>query len=198
MFIFALLAPEGDDTILGRPIVPEPAERRRPEVSFLRELEEPHLDDDLRSRPELDRGIHLRDLGERARTFERQEPFEDQPPSQLIESRPDAAQVHELAVVVRAEDQRAEARRPLAETFRDPTHDAVLKLGLLDLDPVLAPLPEMVPRPPALRQNALEASLHDGSEERDALLFDDLAQDDAVVHGERFAQEGVPLLEGKG
>src|SRR2546428_423725 len=185
---------ERDDAVLRSLVLPQPGERGRTHVTVLRELEEVRLDDDLRLRPEPDMGIDLRDLGER--TFllpQRDEPFEQRPSQLFGEAGSDTADVEQRALEVRPQDQRPKRVFALAFAGRDPTDDAVQRRLLLDLDPVFAPLADLVPGLLVLRDDALEASGDDHVVIVDPAALDVVAEDDPIVDVDEIGQQRLPL-----
>src|SRR5256712_10847566 len=189
---------ERDDAVFRSLVLPQTGERGRAHVTVLRELEEMRLDDDLRLRPEADMGIDLRDLGERTRVLpQRDEPFEQCPPQFFGEAGPDPADVEEYPFEVGPEDQRPERVFSLALAGRDPANDAVQRRLLLDLDPVFAPLADLVPGLLVLRDDALEASGDDRVVIVDPAALDVVAEDDPIVDLDEIGQQRLPLHLGE-
>src|SRR5207249_1593067 len=189
---------ERDDALLGPLVVAHAGERRRAHVTVLRELEEVRLDDNLGFRPEPDMRIDLRHLGERALLLPQgDEPLEEGRPQLFGETGPDPANVEERAFEIGPEDQGPERVRALALARGDPADDAVQSRLLLDLDPVLAPLADVVPGLLVLRDDALEAPRDDGIVVIDPAAFDVVAQDDFVIHLDEIGQDRLALHLGQ-
>src|SRR2546422_4395667 len=189
---------ERDGAILGPFVVPDPRERRRAHVAVLRELEEVRLDDDLRLRPEPDVRVNFRDLWERALLLPQgDEPLEERPPQLFGEAGPDPTDVEERALEVRSEDQRPERVLALAFARSDPADDRVEGRLLLDLDPVLAPLADLIAGLLVLRDDALETPRDDRVVIVDAAALDVVAQHDPIIDLDEIRQDRLALHLGE-
>src|SRR5437660_4060051 len=185
---------ERDNAVLGPLVLPQPRERRGAHVPVLRELEEMDLRHDLRPRPEPDVGVDLGDLGERTGFLAQgDEPRIERPPEELGESRADAADVEQGALIVRAHDQGAERVLPLPLPGRDARDHAVEGRLLLDLDPVLRPFTRRVPRIFSLRDDAFQAAGDDGVVVVDPAGLDVVAEHDPIVLPDDHTKERLPL-----
>src|SRR6266508_2097727 len=141
------------------------------EDSLRRPFPERHLRDEIRPHPPRDTRDRLRRRRiERARV--------DRPLSQhrlehpqvaLLEARADLAHVPEHAVVVDAEQERAEVAGAVALARRPPADDELLLPPDLDLAPVRRALAGLVPALHALGHEALEPALPRRLEERGAV-----------------------------
>src|SRR3989441_1429683 len=189
---------ERHGAILGPFVVPDPGEGRRAHVAVLRELEEVRLDDDLRFRPESAVRVNPGALRDRASLLlQGDEPLEERPPQLLGEAGPDPADVEERALEVRSEDQRPERVLALAFARGDPADDRVEGRLLLDLDPVLAPLSDLITGLLVFRDDALETARDDRVVVVDPAALDVIAQDDPVVDLDEIRQDRLALHLGE-
>src|SRR5438094_4544664 len=163
-------------------------------MPVLRELEEVDLGHNLRPGPEPDVGVDLGDLREGTGLLAQgDEPWIERPPEELGESRADAADVEQLALVVRAHDQGAEGVLPLPFAGRDARDHAVEGRLLLDLDPVLRPFAGRIPRILSFRDDAFQAAPDHGVVVVDPARLDVIAEHDPIVLLEDLAKKGLPL-----
>src|SRR5439155_17231928 len=96
----------------------------------------------------------------------------------LREARSDAAHVEQRSFEVGPHDQRTERVLPLALPRCDACNHAIERRLLLDLDPVLAPLPGTVSSILSFRNDPFEAACDDRVVIVDPAGLDVLAEDD--------------------
>src|SRR6267143_7102843 len=114
-------------------------------------------------------------------------------PKRLRKPGPDAADVKERSFVVCAHDEGPERVLPLSLAGRDAGNHTIEGRLLLDLDPILAPLPRAVSGVASLRDDPFEPSREDRVVVVDPTGLDVIAHDDAIVFLQDFLQKGLPL-----
>ena len=115
-------------------------------------------------------------------------------PVRVREARADLAGVAQAAVLVDADQERAEVDR-LAGPLHPATDDELLLGTDLDLLPRHRPRSGHVRRAAVLGHDPLEAPIARGLEERDPLGLDMFAQADARIRAQDAGEEAAPFLE---